>query len=478
MSLDAQEAELLKVAKRDGIEVVATLRESMSAKSPGRPLFTEMLSKLSGGDAEVILCWKLDRLARNPVDGGTISWLLQQNQIKAIFTHERTYLPADNVLLMSVEFGMSNQYIRDLSVNVKRGNREKLRRGEWPNKAPYGYRNDKNTRTLTLHEAEASTIRTIYARYNTGAYSFKDIAIELGLYKSQVDRILARPFYYGVMFRDGEHYQGKHEPIITKADYDQAQRIKEGVRVCPVRPKAVFFPYRGFMQCAECGCQLTATIKKGRYDYYYCTNGKGICSQHKSYLGEKATLALFAQVLKNTYFDEEFIEILYQAAKERYENGQPDTEKLLADISLELEQISRQERKLLHSFTTELIDETVYRDEVLKLKQKKADLVEKQHKYRQLTDNGLATLELTKEVFLTCNRAVLEFADASPEQKHRIIKSLLWNFSVKDKKVLETNFKSPYHVLANAPKNGDLNSMLPDKDSNLDTLDQNQVSYH
>ncbi len=478
MSLDAQETELLKVAKRDGIEVVATLRESMSAKSPGRPLFTEMLGKLSRGDAEVILCWKLDRLARNPVDGGTISWLLQQNQIKAIVTHERTYLPADNVLLMSVEFGMSNQYIRDLSVNVKRGNREKLRRGEWPNKAPYGYRNDKNTRTLTLHEAEAEIIRQCYSLYNSGDYSFNDVAKEVGLYKSQVERILGRPFYYGVMYRDGNCYPGKHEQIITKNDYDLAQQVKIGVRVSPIRPKAVFFPYRGFMQCAECGCQLTATKKKGRYDYYYCTNGKGICSQHKTYLGDKATLDLSAQVLKNTYFDEEFIEILYQAAKERYENGQPDTEKPLTDISLELEQISRQERKLLHSFTSELIDETVYRDEVFKLKQKKADLEQKQQKYSQKNHNGLVTLELTKEVFLTCSRAISEFEDAPPERKHEILKTLLWNFSVKDKKVLETNFKSPYHVLANAPKNGDLTSMLPDKDSNLDTMDQNHVSYH
>jgi len=95
-----------------------------------------MMEIISKGQADGIICWKLDHLARNPVDGGSISWLLQTSQIKHIKTAERDYLPTDNVLMMSVEFGMSNQYIRDLSANVKRGNRKKLRRGEWPNYAP------------------------------------------------------------------------------------------------------------------------------------------------------------------------------------------------------------------------------------------------------------------------------------------------------------------------------------------------------
>ena len=136
MSLDAQENELRTLAEREGIEIVQVFRESMSAKAPGRPLFAEMVKQLTKGTASVILCWKIDRLARNPVDGGAIQWMLQQGQISTIKTYDRTYLPTDNVLMLSIELGMSNQYIRDLSENVKRGNREKLRRGEWINRAP------------------------------------------------------------------------------------------------------------------------------------------------------------------------------------------------------------------------------------------------------------------------------------------------------------------------------------------------------
>lgn len=460
MSLDAQETELLKVAARDGIEVVATLRESKSAKAPGRPLFTEMLGKLSNGDAEVILCWKLDRLARNPVDGGTISWLLQQNQVKAIITHERTYLPSDNVLLMSVEFGMSNQYIRDLSVNVKRGLREKLRRGEWPGKAHYGYKNDKNTHTSVVVPSEAKKVVRVYELYNTGNYTFSQISKELGLQKSLVERILRKKFYHGIMESNGAEYPGTHTPLITKETYDLAQQIKSGVTVKKARPQKIFFPYRGLMHCAECGCMLTATVKKGRYEYYYCTNGKGHCPQHLSYLNDEKATELVTAAVDRLHYDEEIIEMMYQAACERHEKGTYSLQTTIDSLSHQLRESRERERKLLHSFTAGLISEDLYTEEAKKLVEEKKVIENKLRNYTSNSDASVSTLELTKEVFLSCNRTVSEFKTASPARRSEIAKNLLWNFTVKDKKALEYKYKSPYEVIANAPKSGDLASLL------------------
>ena len=121
LSIEAQLNELRSLAKRDGLEITAEFIEKRTAKMPGRPIFNEMAQRIQAGEAQGIICWKIDRLARNPVDGGQISWLLQQGVIQHIRTHDRSYLPGDNVLMMSVEFGMANQYIRDLSANTKRG---------------------------------------------------------------------------------------------------------------------------------------------------------------------------------------------------------------------------------------------------------------------------------------------------------------------------------------------------------------------
>ena len=138
LSIEAQLAELRAVAKRDGLEIAEEFVEKRSAKMPGRPVFEDMLKRIERGDAQGIVCWKIDRLSRNPVDSGRISWLLQQSVIQKIVAHDKTYLPHDNVLLMSVEFGMANQYIRDLSVNVTRGLRQKARQGVYPSIAPLG----------------------------------------------------------------------------------------------------------------------------------------------------------------------------------------------------------------------------------------------------------------------------------------------------------------------------------------------------
>jgi len=71
----------------------------------------------------------LNRLTRNPIDSGKLSWLLQQGVIKSIQTIERQYLPSDNVLLFNVETGQANQYVLDLGRDAKRGLLKKLNAG-------------------------------------------------------------------------------------------------------------------------------------------------------------------------------------------------------------------------------------------------------------------------------------------------------------------------------------------------------------
>src|SRR3990167_10470779 len=176
LSIEAQLAELRVLAKRDGLEIAQELVEKRSAKMPGRPVFEEMLKGIERGEAQGIICWKIDRLSRNPVDSGRISWLLQQGTIAKIITHDRVYLPHDNVLLMSVEFGMANEYVRQLSVNVTRGLRQKARMGIYPSTAPLGYLNDPRTKTIVSDRKKAPTIRKAFEMYAEGKSRYEDIA--------------------------------------------------------------------------------------------------------------------------------------------------------------------------------------------------------------------------------------------------------------------------------------------------------------
>lgn len=56
-------------AKALGIEIVETFTDEKSAKAPYvRTGFNAMMALMQEGSIDGIICWKLDRLTRNPVD--------------------------------------------------------------------------------------------------------------------------------------------------------------------------------------------------------------------------------------------------------------------------------------------------------------------------------------------------------------------------------------------------------------------------
>ena len=84
LSIESQTREVEQLAAKLNLPVIEILTESKSAKEPGRPVFTQMMERINRGEAAGIICWKLDRLARNPVDGGSIIWAIKQHGIKVM----------------------------------------------------------------------------------------------------------------------------------------------------------------------------------------------------------------------------------------------------------------------------------------------------------------------------------------------------------------------------------------------------------
>src|SRR3989338_2867975 len=206
LSIEAQIDELQMLAKRENLSVVEEFIEKRSAKIPGRPIFNDMLTRIQNGEAQGIVCWKIDRLSRNPVDSGKIQWLLQKGIIAHIQTHGQSHYPNDNVLMMSVELGMANEYVRQLSENTARGLRQKARRGEFPGFAPIGYINNHTTKKIEAHK-DAKIVKKLFELYATGKVTLKHIAefMEKSGIKSRknnrcnisrISAILTNPIYY------------------------------------------------------------------------------------------------------------------------------------------------------------------------------------------------------------------------------------------------------------------------------------------
>ncbi|MDD5396948.1 MAG: recombinase family protein [Candidatus Moranbacteria bacterium] len=473
-SIGSQIDEMNQIAQRENLNIVEVLQESKSAKAPGRPVFEAMLKKIEKGQADGIVCWKMDRLARNPVDAGTIQWLLQNEHIKHIKTYERDYYPDDNVVMACIEFGMANQYIRDLSKNVRRGNRAKLEQGGWPGMAPFGYLNDSKAGTIIIDKDRARYVKQMFSLYALGTHSFEDIAdilYENGLRtkgggkvgKSVLHRVFDNTFYYGLMERGGTFYKGNHIPIISKQLFDSAHNARANKN--DSRKRKRFFAYRGFLNCASCGCVLTPDKQKG-HTYYFCTDGKKKCDQHKKYLKNEEVEKIIAKTLEDVHFDDEVIEISYLAAKEQLESRLGRSEDIQQTLAKQLELNRTRQTKLLDSYLDGVFTKEAYETKLKELQKSQADTESQLEKITLKSRKEFSTFEPTKKIFLCGNKAKKDFLTATDEKKRHHLEILLSNLTIQDKDLAQIRFKMPYQLLADTPKNADIATMSGRRDSN------------
>jgi site-specific DNA recombinase len=303
LSLPSQVEDMKVIAERSGLKIYQIFKESKSAQAPNkRPDFNEVIAGVKAGKAQGIICWKLDRLARNPDEAGIIMGMLQRGEIKHIKTSDKEYYPDDNSLLSYVEFGIANQFSRDLAKNVKRGIDKKANAGVRPTLVPLGYLNSKihlkGEQQVSSDQQRFAMVRQLWDMMLTGNYSVPAIfkfanetlhltqpatrnRPERKLQLSMMYRMFTNPFYYGwYEWGNGNWIEGQHEKMITEKEFDIAQKLLG--RAGRPRPKEHKFAFTGLMRCASCGSSITAEEKIKRqkngnvhhYIYYHCTKKK------------------------------------------------------------------------------------------------------------------------------------------------------------------------------------------------------------
>ncbi len=295
LSIDSQIEETQKMAAAQGLKIVGVFKEQMSAKATGRPKFNEMMDRIEKGEANGIIAWHPDRLARNASDSGRIIDLLDRDMILDLkfnqYNFEKT---PQGKFMLTIMMGQAKYFSDNLGENVKRGNRSKLSLGWLPGLAPLGYLNKLDDHTIIQDPERAPIIRRIFDSVLLGTSPLQIVQVannEWGLrtrYKkplatSKIYELLRNPFYAGLIERKGERYQGAHEPIISWEEYLRLQDILSG-RSSP-HTVSYDFVFRGFIRCS-CGRMITPEqkITKGRtYRYYHCTwsrkRGEERCEQ-------------------------------------------------------------------------------------------------------------------------------------------------------------------------------------------------------
>ena len=290
LSIDSQVQELKVLALRRGLQVDEVLTESRSAKAPGRQVFGGLMKRVDKGEIAGILCWKMDRLARNHFDTGQVLQALADKKIEHVITAERTYTGDGNDrFLGNFEFGIATKFIDDLRSNVKRGNRARFQQG-WPNfRPPVGYLEDRATKTIVRDPERFPLVRRMWDELLSGR--MKPMAIsraaeQWGLRTRKTAhqggkplsfqylfRLFANPYYMGlIQLKSGESYRGAHEATVTPDEFDEAQRLLG--RPGRTRPVRHAFAYAGMLTCGICGKSLVPEVHTKpsgkRFVYYRC----------------------------------------------------------------------------------------------------------------------------------------------------------------------------------------------------------------
>ena len=435
------------------MEIVASLSEAKTAKEPGRTQFARMLEIIESGGAEGILAWHPDRLARNSVDGGKIIHLLDTGKLKSLKFPTFWFEPTpQGKFMLNIAFGQSKYYVDNLSENVKRGMREKVRRGEWTWPAPLGYINNREKRNIEPDPEKASLIRKAFELYATGEHTFLSLRNELtriGLYTrkgkvlpiSNVQKMLQHHVYYGVISMNGELFHGAFEPIVSKKLFDKVQETMQRKNK-PKRRRKHEFPFTGFLHCFCCGCAISAEIQKGHH-YYKCTHKRGPCDQRK-YLREEGLLGQVRKIVEQVSMPDDWAENMLQEIDKEEISEKSDHQGSVQQLEDERKQIDKQLDDLLDMRLESAISTEEYLAKKNKLVSRKVEI---DQEIKDVEHHNSNWLEPMRDMVIRSKEAKKLLSTSDHGEFPTFLKTIGTNFVLKGNTV-QWEAEIGWHVLA------------------------------
>ena len=487
MSIEAQLVELEEYAKREKIEIVERFIESKSAKKPGREIFNKMVAKINESNEAIgLLSWHPDRLARNSVDGGQIIYLIDTGELVSLRFPTFWFEPTPQGLFMlQVAFGQSKYYSDNLAENVKRGIRQKLRRGEWTGLAPLGYVNNAKTRNIEPDTTKARVISKAFEEFSQGRHTLESLAERLKflgvaskkgkrLCKAVVKHMLSNPIYTGLIVHNGETYEGKFQPIVSRATFESVQRILKDRAKPRKSKKSHNFPFVGLLRCGECGAAITAQYAHGcggTYRYYRCTKRLGPCSQR--YLREDLLSTQLRDELSKVALYPDWTEKM-RVQVDIWEKEQSQSSKSFAqNLEVKIKETVEKLDKLVNAFLDGTIEKETYlikKDELVKLK---IELLEKKRDFGRKGDNWNEPLR--EWINLACHADKLATSEDFYEIKS-LVEKIGTNRRLLNRIVL-LDFKKPFDLIPLYKSGYDKKVLAENKLKNLTSLPKIPQSY-
>ena len=306
-SIEAQIAECQDFAKRNNITIVKLyIDEAESGLISSRPQFQDMMHDATTKEKpfDVIIVWKFSRFSRDKFDNTIYKNRLQRRGIRIISIKEPIDdSPAGQMMENMIE-SMDAFYSANLSQDVRRGQRQVAIRGYYPgNLAPYGYKIKKVQEdggravhnTFIPDPPYDDIVRRIFREASAGrsitetrdGLNADGIPAPKGgrWSESTIHQMLHNLHYagfivWGVNTKGGDPpviAEGRHEPIVSKEEFDQATQVLASKFRDVINPRQVSSEYMltSMLRCGLCGEKLTGLYsKEARIRYYVCTKRK------------------------------------------------------------------------------------------------------------------------------------------------------------------------------------------------------------
>ena len=463
-SLSAQIKLLQDYAYKNNLEIVNVFKEAETAKQVGRKQFGEMITYLKKNlDVQNLLAEKTDRLQRNLNDYLTLRDL---NNVAIHLVKEGEIITkkdsSNQKFQQWLKVLMVQQYIDNLSEEVKKGQTEKAKEGIYPSTAPLGYLNADNgngKRIIIIDTLRAPYVKKAFEMYASGTYSELDICNKLyseGLRSKKgckvsvktFERMLKNIFYLGKFEYSGYICENaQHDAIIDEETFAIVQKRLN--RIPKAKSHKLQFPYQGLIRCSICGSILSPELKKGKFIYYHCNDYHKNGCKRKSYINQSKIDNIVATILKSLQISPKLLKDVQNTIKEIHMAKNSYQEHTMNEISSQLNKLTLRLEQLYQDKCDNKIDDEFWTHMNKKYSLEKAELI---HQMKRINKADEDFSKLSEMLLKFCSNAHKLYLGGTADEKRYIASTIVSNLSYHDKK-LDVELFPVFYTLSDLIKN-------------------------
>ncbi|WP_225340561.1 recombinase family protein [Lysinibacillus capsici] len=485
-SIDEQIRVLKEFCEKEGYVVYDEyVDRGISGKNiTGRPAIKRLLADAEQKKFDIVLVWKMNRLARKSLDlMNIVEQLNSKNIAFRSYTEKYETETPTGKLHFQMMAAIAEYERNNIAENVKMGMIARAKDGQWNGGQVMGYdvvekdsENKKRKQTgLQINEQEAKIIRLIFQMYTTG-HGYKAIANKINQdgYRTKKNKtfslnaiktIVTNPVYAGYIRynvrRDWNEkrrnninpnpiiVKGEHPSIISEETWKIAQKVYKERSCKPNRIHEGVFPLTGIMRCPQCGAGMvigrttnrTKSGEKRVLEYYVCGAWKN-----------KGTVACRSNAVRTEYADDYVLNKLEALMKSEHltkklvDNINTKQQSLVAPLQREYEhyqqELKRCEEKLdnlLEAYTDEMISKEVFQQKSRSMEETITNLkvqIEPLQAQVQSTVSSEVTYEKIHAIMRNFHQAFTQAL--TREQRKRLLHLLIHQITIDESREIES----------------------------------------